>query len=228
MTASPDSPTTASLATTGDTPTTPAPRLSPARVQAEIDRRNRVFRAATSAGKRVLLAQDVLVQIKLGTLLAAEGQWVQFKQEDWSLDIKGSAQQRILAQHPGDSCKCCGVGALMLSCTLYKNRVNVEDMNGDFNLADLMDGSTDDRTGFLRIFGRKQAILIEMAFEMGNGRFGIDVDKKHSSQEDIADHHVNESLARRAVRLGNRYGDATKRLQAIMRNIIQHNGTFVP
>ena len=47
-----------------------------AQVKREIEKRNKLFAAADAAGKRVLIAKDVIAQIKLGKFNPVTGSWV--------------------------------------------------------------------------------------------------------------------------------------------------------
>lgn len=193
--------------------------LSPKQIAAEIARRNRVFKAANAAQKRVLVAKDVLAQLKAKTIRANSGWWV--STDATVIEGEESLQKQLIA---GATCEACALGSVMVSLVRFTNRVTVEEAEDTFgscplNFSKVYSGDADDKTGITRIFSKRQIQLIESAFERGEGYFQED--------NDIDGFYVtNEVLA--ATRFGRKYETDHNRLVAIMENIVRNKGTFIP
>ncbi len=108
----------------------------------------------------------------------------------------------------------------MMSCTLFRNQITMGSVNhqiGDLGYNIYFDQSLDN--GFTNIFTKKQLVLIEVAFEIkGTGYFSGD--KKHD--------FLTEKEIERARIFGIGFGDHTKRLVAICKNIVKNKGFFIP
>ena len=106
-------------------------------------------------------------------------------------------------------CRVCQLGALMVSSIRLKNSL-VYDMYG------IDDVSPDGNYWAIHIknlFKKKQIVLIESAFERGEGFY-----------EDCLDvEGVTE-----AVSFGKKYLDDTERMLAIFENMLQNDGIFKP
>lgn len=181
--------------------------LTAAKVKKEIERRNRIFKKASEAEKRVLIAKDVLDQLKSGRIKATR--WYFFYLGDEENDQHdGKSLQRTFIENSIPACHCCGVGALMVSCTLFNNKQKIGDieLGGDLGIA--IKNEVPIPNGLNAFFETDQLSLVEQAFECGDGEFGYD--------------------SGRAVYFGKQYLNSTVRLRAIMQNIIQNNGTFKP
>jgi hypothetical protein len=198
------------------------PAKKPIDVAAEVARRNRLFAKATPAGKRVLIAEDIIAQIKAKRFRPKAGVWVnpvnEKNTENIELDIKfnGTAPVReLFLEKKIPACECCALGALFMSCTLYNNQTTVNDFTKEVILdfqETVEDGKfTNGLTGF---FSRAQLKLIEIAFEGGYGAFDTD--------------RMSNTKALRVVSWEEKLPDDQKRLVAIMNNIINNKGTFVP
>lgn len=187
-------------------------------LEAEITRRNKLFKGKTRAEKRVLIAQDVIAQIKAKTLIPSSGTWVRLENADFLLD---SDSLRAVTLNKDTTCKCCALGGLFLSCTLFNNKVTVGDVTeGDYGyLDDVIRNGEKFSNGLNTIFSENQLKLIENAFEQGGGAFD-------PAYENFSDKY--NALTSEAIRFGKRFSSDKNRLIAIMNNIIKNNGTFVP
>ena len=173
------------------------------------DKLNEKFKKATKAQKRVMIAQDVLAQIKTKRYVAESGCWVQpninaaceknLKDED--------SVQELFAKKKIKSCNVCALGGLFMSCINLNNNTTVEDLKKEFYIGDFVYDDTKISNGLNRIFTQKQLILIETYFEGGEGYF-------KGGNEKILDFFPNY--------------DDDERLEMIMQNIIDNNGTFKP
>lgn len=191
-----------------------------ARIKAEIARRNKIFKAATPAEKRVLIAKDVIAQIKLKRYKATVGTWVLpkigFPDEAAAAnhpfaDKDASLRELVLADKLG-TCDCCALGAMFMSCTLYNNKTTVAAFDDElWEFDDIIDSKTGHfSNGLDRFFSKDQLMKIEAAFEGNIGAF------------------VLESANRiKAGAWYDRYKNPETRLIAIMKNIIENDGKFV-
>ena len=108
------------------------------------------------------------------------------------------------------------MGALFASCILEEDDMTLYETGGFFprgygestSEISMSRNKMDDRLG--RFFDIDQLRLIESAFEQSE--FG----------------NLDYDLVERAVEFGNRYKVHGTRLRAIMQNIIDNRGTFVP
>ena len=195
-------------------------------VAAEIAQRNKRFKAATPAQKRVLIAKDVLEQIKRRRFVPEVGSWATFFtnvtehwQDDWLyLHIEGdlsfkikheSMQQLFLKERP--TCECCALGALFVSSALYTPTATLakieRDLAGDGLVRIERGAKTSTNLG--KYFSKQQLKLIEAAFEGNIGAFRLS----------------DEKLVDKTELWYETYPEPKKRMVAIMKNIIANNGT---
>ena len=166
---------------------------------AMIERDNERFAKMTKPQKRVAIAKDALAAIKAKIYTAEEGTYCLIAGID---DPFGSEFDK--SSQLRDSlaqCQCCAIGALFLS----KARVADEETVGRYRRG------VDYWRRLSPYFDRQQLDLIEAAFEL----------------HDVHD-TLKEDARERAYRFGNRYTVAKNRLVAILNNIVENNGTFVP
>lgn len=182
----------------------------------KINKTNEKFKNATKAQKRVMIAKDVLEQIKTNRYLAKSGKWVEtnFSKKSKVSEICDSPEisiQDIFKDKTIESCNVCALGGLFMSCINLNNNTTLEDFNQETsNLGDIIDVDDKISNKLNRIFTRNQLILIEQYFEEGGGYFYRDDDC------DLLDSFVDT------------YPDEQDRLKAIMENIIENKGTFKP
>lgn len=191
--------------------------VTEAQLRREIERRNKIFSAATLEEKRVLIAKDVLTQLKTGKLKARKSYFVRFAR-DYGNGERDFRSAYLKGELP--RCEACGVGSLMISCTLFNNSHRIcDDALGGFLGSHIKENNRQSiRNGFLDIFEREQLSLIEQAFELGRGELS----------SDFADEEDWNVKRPEAVAFGKKYRSAHARLVAIMRNIIKNKGTFKP
>lgn len=204
------------------------------KLQREIARRNRVFQAATKAEKRVLIAADVIDQIKTKRLKARSLAWIipesldRFQASFEAERINSSAVygadasvQQLFLSKKMEPCNCCALGGLFMSCTLYNNKTTVRELDAarlDLGSRIFDPGVPRPSNGLTTFFSAQQLQLIELAFEGGYGFFD-DTDTDTYTYDDVLDKAHDFYLA---------HEDDEKRLLAIMRNIIKNKGKFVP
>lgn len=195
------------------------------KIDREITRRNRVFKKASNAKKRVLIAKDVLKQIAVKKFLPRPGYWYHLPPSiDNCPQSDAPLQQALLSTNKREACTGCALGSLFISCTLFNNNVTIseaetENANGAFGRAIDTEFETKPvfHNGLDQIFSRKQLELIEYVFEQ-RGLFD------HDTQLAMSTAAKDAWLAKFPARKSH----AKARLIAIMKNIIANNGTFKP
>lgn len=165
---------------------------------------NKKFKAMTKPQKRVAIAKDVIAQVKLEKYRTTPGQYFSYMSSDAADSCGGDAQQYLVG---GGSCDVCALGAIFASTVKVKNTVTLVDADRQDNesIAYYLKG----------IFDRKQLGLIEAAFE-----------REHRFAETEAG--CTYEAAEAAVVFGLWYPENSKRMIAIMQNIVKNNGTFKP
>lgn len=210
--------------------------MNPAQIAREISRRNKQFVGATKAQKRVLIAKDVIKQLKAEKFQASRGNFLEMasltgSDHRASLDIKDDDSIREIFLARQEPCQCCGLGALMMSCTLFNNKEEVKDYSNHFSqLGQALRDKRPLSNKFDKIFSKSQIELIENAFEKGSGFFRGTMNI-YANDEFLYTHASKVSERNKAISFGSRGDlefDDKKRLIAIMRNIIKNNGTFKP
>jgi hypothetical protein len=172
---------------------------------------NAAFKKATKAEKRVMIAKDVLAQIKAKRYIPESGTWVD---PNWNIrnEIDGTESvQKLFADRTIETCNVCALGSLFMSCTNLNNNTCVSDINYGGEGTEIGERIQDGDTlsnGLNKIFSKKQLQLIEVYFETGDGWFGED--------------------SRHVAYFNDAYPDDEDRLVEIMKNIVANDGTFVP
>jgi hypothetical protein len=170
------------------------------------------FNSLNVAQKRIAIAQDVLLQIKLEKYNIMEGTWAEFQDDDDLInDLSLQFRQDILRggivtfKIPQPVCNVCAIGA---ACCSALRLGNVDVLESDTDEGDM-------RKVLKKYFGIKQMGLIESCFEQrlaGDCKFG-NLSKKESD---------------RALLFSRKFDDQTDRAIAIFQNIIQNKGVFKP
>ena len=173
---------------------------------------NEEFKKATKAQKRVMIAKDVLAQIKAERYFPERGEWVRplWSDDQKSIDIKldpNSSIKDAFKSKAINSCEICALGGLFMSCTNLNNNTTVQDLKDETYIGDLVADDDKISNGLNRIFTQGQLMLIESYFEGGEGYFRCGNEKTEAFLESYND---------------------DERLKIIMQNIIDNNGTFKP
>ena len=82
-----------------------------------------------------------------------------------------------------------------------------------------------DIVGTTHLFGREQLLMIEAAFELGNGYVNFEEDAIHGLSPRFKRY---KPAILRAIKFGKRFRTEKTRLVGIMENIIENDGTFIP
>lgn len=187
-----------------------------------IKRWNQRFKEATAAEKRVIIAKDVIAQIKLGRIKPKNGSYLFSKRIP-----ENKLRQDVQSNFDELSCKACALGSMLVCMVKSTNNAKFYDLVG--NSANNHDAVNKELWGrLIRYFGKKQLALIEAVFEgwvydkdaiFTKGKmddFGYDISRKQMN----------------LVNAGNKRGvfpkPAEKRLVAIMKNVIRNKGEFKP
>jgi hypothetical protein len=195
--------------------------LTAEEIAAEIDNRNKIFAAATPEQKRVLIAKDVIEQIKAKRFKPTSGTWVRPKMKNGryiEVEERFDGEESVRELFIGKkipACDCCALGAMFMSCTTYNEGTTVDyfsvETDWGFEERVLKEKLSNGLTDF---FTPDQLQLIEIAFEGGDGAFTADED--------------DDLIAQKAALWYEDMSRDDKRMVAIMENIIANNGTFVP
>ena len=171
---------------------------------------NAEFKKANKAQKRVMIAQDVLAQLKAKRYVAESGCWVRIHYSPATVAETDSVQE-LFVEKKIESCNVCALGGLFMSCTNFNNNTLLKDLDSVSEyLGSLVDEGKKLSNKLNSIFTTNQLKLIESYFE-ANGGFFRDYD-----EDDRIEVFYNKNSSDK------------KRLQLIMENIVENNGTFVP
>lgn len=171
-----------------------------------IKKRNEKFAKASPAEKRVIIAKDILLQLASKRLQASTGIWLDAKLDVAADRQKEEAQDIIL---DAKSCNACALGSIFLSTLEHANKFKFNSFNYK-NISQKAEIHYQQfREYLLGFFEHDQLIAIELAFERGAGWYSV-ADAKSIKYRDFA------------AGFG-----ASERLEAIMKNIVEHNGEFV-
>lgn len=167
-----------------------------------------LFWSAPDEEKRVIIARDVLSQIKINTIRPRTGLYLHFTDyiED---DLKVKFPLPAHKVFSESDCYACAIGACFYSLIVVGDQLLTRDVVS----RDGMIHPSDIRPHLYFLFTREQLALIESAFER--------------RAQDHAN-WCNRKEVGKAVQFGEAYRNAPTRMRAIMKNIIQNNGTFVP
>jgi hypothetical protein len=171
---------------------------------------NAEFKKANKAQKRVMIAQDVLAQLKAKRYVAESGCWVRIHYSPATVAETDSVQE-LFVEKKIESCNVCALGGLFMSCTNFNNNTLLEDLDDvSEDLGNLIDEKVNLSNKLNKIFSTSQLKLIETYFEANGGYF------RDYDEDD------------RIEVFYNKYPSDKKRLQLIMENIVENEGTFVP
>jgi hypothetical protein len=187
----------------------------------ERDRRRRAnvrFQEANAAGKRVIIAKDVLRQLNLGKIIAKTGTYLKSDTiSDIIMEIEyyGNSQkgdQQLCDIFSGiDSCKACALGSVFVATVKIADKLKFNEIEfdswGDTIHSDSMHEYLED------FFSLRQLYMIENAFE----------------RKDINTiYQVDEALSKACIAFNKGVKSSRERLERIMENVIRNNGTFIP
>lgn len=180
----------------------------------ETERRNQAFAKLSDARKRVVVAQDVLDQLRLRRFVAPTGIYLQPATEEAKDQFDSydeeSSKKPVHELLEGVKCQVCGIGSLFVAAVDRANACTIEDMDHSYENSNFM------REYLGEFFSDEQLVLIETAFEtelIHSGGTGLN---RFSPKVEAA------------IAFGEKSTSAEKRLKRIMENIISNKGTFKP
>ena len=175
------------------------------------------FNVLSVKNKKILVAEDVLAQIKLGKYIAESGTYLNLNFDTLSLnnddDIKKNFDQI-------KSCEVCAIGSAVMSITKFANNLSIGDTY------DIVSNTKVEKL-LLSVFTEKELALMEACFE-GEGCqnytehkdiYSLSEDERDICNEFYEDYSGKEEYYDDA--------DSEKLLINIMKNIIK-NGEFNP
>jgi hypothetical protein len=145
--------------------------LSPEEIQLEIAKNNAIFAKATKAQKRVIVAKDVLSQIKNNSFTPAASSWgyVGHPEGPWNTRNRSFQNEAYSGKV---ECIGCALSSLFLSTCKINNHCNMWETRGFLDsLGCNVNTKKEFPSKFNEVFDRKQLKLIEIAFERGQGYF---------------------------------------------------------
>ena len=202
---------------------------------------NAAFNKLKAADKRVAVAKDVLAQIKLGALVPEAGKWAELefneRLEVEDEDSYSSEKERLLTSSASaqdavvkaESCNACALGAVFVSAIRLGNKLTCGQAGLDF------DGTVFDlshiENHLSKFFEPEQLALMEIAFEQGDGAFGVgdeNVDEESEDEYTDVEYDIEPDATMKAIRFTKGINSPKKRMKKIMNNINANKGTFVP
>lgn len=209
-----------------------------AKQKEKIKQRNSAFKKATAAQKRVMIAKDVIAQIKANRYIPTTGNFVTpefntdkiYLTDEEDITLPAENLSEIYNEHDTENilnfsekslrdsfydkevetCNVCALGGLFMSCTLLNNNTKNKDLFGEADdIGTCIEENHVFSNGLHKFFSKNQLILIEKSFEGSCGYFyGCE-----ETDDQCQEFYLN-------------YDDDDDRMIAIMQNIIDNNGTF--
>lgn len=179
----------------------------------------RKFDSLTLAGQRVRIARDVIDQLTTRKIRAKTGVYLSLGRIEDVVDFDDKSVQEVLEK---TKCEACALGSLFVASVRIKNGLLASESLDETTIY-VQDGSNSRyedivtcdnsvmRERLAEYFDDEQVDLIESAFETAD--MGDD-----DNLEQIED----------AIAFGQKHINPTRRMKAIMQNIVDHRGTFTP
>ena len=190
------------------------------------------FNALDSRKQRILVAKDVIAQLKAKKFKATKGTYVAIKDQALSDAVEESSTEQLHERFKTiKQCAVCARGAMFMSTVRLGNQFQLNQMDTEWNgpIATVEAGEVDER--LKSVFASDQQYLIEAAFE------GRDInsqlyevmtydDNGSSLKANIFEDMYNLILAKAKI-FYKRYKKSDNRMIAIMKNVIKNKGKFV-
>jgi hypothetical protein len=184
----------------------------------KIKNTNEEFKKATKAQKRVMIAKDVLAQIKAKRYIPEAGTWVDINYNHFGSEMQIGEEcsvQELFSEKTIESCQVCALGGLFMSCINLNNSTLFKELDEAANcLGDWIAKNLKLSNNLNTIFSRDQLILIELYHEGGSGYF--------RSSDNLKAKYKHYNL------FYTFYPNDEERLKLIMENIVENEGTFKP
>jgi len=172
----------------------------------------------TPAQMRVIIAKDVLAQIASRRYRPAEGSWVgdsNIGDLEYYVEGRLAEDEKLCKVDASEyvnkvkKCSVCALGAIFMSQVSNFGGVTLTDSRSAYSVFEDLD-----RSPLKKYFSVSQLELIEACFEGIDGVYSTDMVKS------------SDRVSAQAYYICHK--NATKRMTAIMNNIIRNKGTFVP
>lgn len=165
---------------------------------------------------------DALAQLRAGLVLPTTGFWVTgLKDIECDADtVPIEKTNKAMAQYIPKACSACAMGSLLLSRArldpdftlrqLFARRY-ADNHSVTRNLDSICNVEVE--SGLHQFFDHETLRLMESAFERGDGAYPV---------ERSSDKYIN------AVAFGYRFPDETRVMEAILENLLENEGKFIP
>lgn len=188
----------------------------------KIKEKNKSFSKLGKMQKRVMIARDVIAQVKAKKFKVKTGTYCDLKiNKKYKPEVEGELElQSLMESGVVEKCTVCAIGGIFASKVSIGNKfnINVENDSWDDENPDLrIDNELSDDEIFKNlenIYSSEELRKIEYAFE------GNDIDDSFWHEED--EFHKN------ILSYSKVHKNVDNRLIAIMQNIIDNNGKFKP
>lgn len=178
--------------------------------------KNKTFWKKSKSEQRIAIAKDVLAQLKLGFYKADAGTYCEIIKLKNDIEDAPEKLDKVFValKKQGASCEVCGIGSCFVSLVNLGDKAKTDDfLSSMVEDRDSIDDSSM-RILLRKVFAPRQLSLIETAFER---------DEFNDAKDNAGYEHVQK-----AKQFGQRYSSDKGRLTAIMNNIVENKGTFIP
>lgn len=177
-----------------------------------IKEKNEEFAGMSKVQKRIAIAKDVISQIRAKKFKATPGTYCELKTSQKKLKLSGSVElQTLLEEGAINKCNVCALGGIFMSKVSLGNKFN---LNSRYDKIQTHIDDDEMISNLRGIFSELELRTIEYAFEGGD---------------------INSSFLGKPMHFHARlrsyskvYKKSEDRLLAIMENIINNKGKFVP
>jgi hypothetical protein len=194
------------------------------KIRKDIKKKNAEFEKLPADERRIIIALDVIDQLRIGKLIAERGTWIGIGEDQSDREILVNQMDKQLNTVIGSqSCTTCAIGGMFVCAVKRADRLKVKeietvkDKSEELSPTDWVDPTPDgvDLFSYLkRFFSEDQLNLIEIAFEKGDG--GVKMEYMNTEQEDAKYFIESDDV------------EASDRMRFIMENIVVNGGTFKP
>lgn len=185
---------------------------------------NQIFASLSPSKKRVMIALDVVAQLKAQKYTAHVGHWVIL---NFDKNNEESSLQKILHSKCLNNCNVCGIGSLFVSQIRFENKFKIPDRWMWGSQATI--GDEDICPKLEKYFSKAQLDLIEVAFE-GRSLTYLNDPPNGGSFHRVYGQAVSRLNSDQSYESAMNFftGLADERMIKIMTNIAQNNGFFRP
>lgn len=193
-----------------------------------IKARNKWFAALTPQEQRIAIAKDVILQLELGKFEASSGTYFELVAKSELYD--GDDLQKVI-ENRTESCSVCAIGAVFASKVRLGNNVVIS--KWDINETEVGLSSSCLLEATENIFSEKQMRLMEFAFEGDDINYifytnNLGLSDFESKKEYNKAYKELERINKACESFYKNYEyDNSKRMVAIMQNVITNNGEFI-